>query len=129
MKQDKAAEQDVQIPEFSTEQLAVVYSVETIVNNLPEEHDKLMNQAFQCQAEYANETDFRTAFLLEAIKGRAKYIASGAVTAWETAVDRYTRLHTKLSREECIEQMLKMQSNRQLQELATVGGVVKIELK
>ena len=127
--EQKAARINAAIKAIPSDVMAELYKVTTLVNNLPEDWQTLLNLGAEVQAEYSNPTDYKVAMLPDAIRAYVKAQARMAVTTWDNAIGKHSKLFPKLTREECIAELLKKQSGKQLHRMATVGTAITSQLK
>ena len=127
--EQRAARIDAAIKAIPSDVMAELYKVTTLVNNLPEDWQVLLNLGHEVQAEYNNPTDYKVGILPDAIRAYVKSQARMAVTTWDNAVGKHSKLFPKLTREECVTELLKKQSGKVLYRMATVGAAVTSQLK
>ena len=106
-----------------------LFAPATIVNNLPEEWQKILNMGAECQGEFSNPTDYKVDALQRFIRAGVKADARNVVVAWDNTVSKYSKTHAKLSREDCVVELLKMRSNKDAQEKTVLAAAVLVELK
>jgi hypothetical protein len=100
-----AAEQILAVLKANADVREIIFSQESIVNNLSEYQDKLANLAFECQFMHKNETKFRKEFLNDAILAQTKMVARNATVKWNGEVAKYQRIHKELSWDAAVEEM------------------------
>lgn len=113
----------------ATQETINPYTIETIVNNLPENLDALMHQAFTVQGTYTNETDFRVAFLDDAVLAQVKYVARGTVVTYEAGIKKAQKLNKKLNWEQAVEKLRKVPAGKRQEELKVLAEALILELK
>jgi len=109
--------------------LAELYKPSTLVNNLPEDWTRVLNMGAESQSEYSNPTDYKVAVIGDFIRAGVKAQARMAVAAKDNAIAKHSKLHPKLTREECITELEKKQSTRELFRTAVIAEAVIAELK
>ena len=110
---------------------AVAYKPQTLVNNVWEELEYVLSQAFEVQDEHENATNFRIAFLVKACLSQAKVEARSRVNEFEREIDAWSREHktVKLSREEIASEVIKTRSGKRMKEMADAGKAFIDSLK
>lgn len=107
---------------------ANTFELSTVVNNLPEELDVMLHDAYQCQREFPNETDFRMSFLRDALVAQTKYVARGGINSWEALISKCQKLHKEFNRDQAIDFLRKTRTGKEMEEISTVAEVVKQKL-
>lgn len=98
----------IELPKLSSEQLAVLYAPQTIVNNLWPEVAELVDAGFGIQDEYENPTKYAVETIGFAMRAYVKQSARATVAEYERAINQWSTDHptSKISREEIATMLL-----------------------
>jgi hypothetical protein len=88
----------------------------------------LLDRAFVMQDNFENESKFRRAFVLDAVRSHVKAECSRLIAAWDSAIAKTSKLHPMKNREECISILLESRKAKELKAMVDVAASLKREL-
>lgn len=88
----------------------------------------LLDKAFAMQDNFENESKFRRAFVLDAVRSHIKAECSRLIAAWDSAIAKQSKLTPMKNREECIATLLEGRKARELKAMVDVAAGLKREL-
>lgn len=94
----------------------LVVSVESI---------KSLGLAFSLQDDFENESKFAVNFVELAVKSALKASCAKAIAAWDRAIDKYSKDHATMTREQIVNELLASKKMRRLKKLADAASEAK----
>jgi hypothetical protein len=88
----------------------------------------LLDKAFVMQDNYDNESKFRRAFVLDAVRAHVKAECSRIITAWDAAIAKTSKLHPLKNRGECEATLLESKKAQGFKSMVDVAVGLKREL-
>jgi hypothetical protein len=88
----------------------------------------LLDKAFVMQDNFDNESKFRRAFVLDAVRAHVKSECSRISTAWDAAIAKTSKLHPLKNREECQAILLESKKAQSFKAMVDVAVGLKREL-
>lgn len=88
----------------------------------------LLDKGFAMQDNFENESKYRRAFVLDAVRSHVKAECSRLIAAWDSAIAKTSKLHPTKNREECIAILLESRKAKELKAMVDVASSLKREL-
>lgn len=88
----------------------------------------LLDKSFVMQDNFENESKYRRAFVLDAVRSHIKAECSRLIAAWDAAIAKQGKLTPTKNRQECIDTLLEGRKARELKAMVDVAAGLKREL-